>query len=660
MPGDRSSATLPAPAQRVWTVEDSSDLYKINSWGNGFFRVNPTGNVSVHPFRDDRCADLKELVDSLQARQIALPVLVRFTDILRQRLKDLYEAFAAARTELGYEGQYVCIYPIKVNQQSHVAEEYVETAKQYNFGIEAGSKPELLAVLAMTDEDEMPIVCNGFKDDEYIETVILAKKIGKNIIPVVEKFSELELIVKYAKIHEVSPVIGVRAKLDTRGSGKWEDSAGVRSKFGLTIPEVLRAFDYLKDRGMEQCLQLLHFHLGSQITDIRSIKGAITEAARIYAELYKAGAGMRYIDVGGGLGVDYDGSQTDSDSSMNYRLQEYANDVTFRIKSVCDDTGVPHPTILSESGRSLMAYHSVLVFNVLGVSSFDDFEAPTVIDPEASMNLKELSEIHASISLKNYAELYHDAQQARDEAVHSFNLGFISLRERSQAEALFWQICNKVRKIVAGLDYVPQELAGIDNEMRDTYFCNFSVFQSMPDSWAIRQLFPVIPIHRHEEEPTRRAVLADITCDSDGKVDKFIDLRDVKQTLELHPFDGRPYYLGAFLVGAYQEILGDLHNLFGDTNAVHVSIDEDGEVVLDSVVEGDTVSEVLSYVQYDVPMLQRKMRRMVERALREKRITLEESARFSTFYQHGMSGYTYLEEPPSQVNGTETKSNGKH
>ncbi|MDX2177757.1 MAG: biosynthetic arginine decarboxylase [Candidatus Sumerlaeia bacterium] len=635
------------PALRAinkWTLQDSADLYRINNWGAGFFRINEQGNVAVHPFRDERRIDLKELVDQIQARGIHVPILLRFNDILQARIEDIHKAFAGAMEEYQYQGGYSCIYPIKVNQQSHVVDEYIRHGSKYGFGIESGSKPELLAVLALTADSQMPIVCNGFKDDEYIESVIIAQKIGRKIIPVVEKFSELELIAKHAKLHDVRPQIGVRLKLASRGSGRWESSAGMQSKFGLTIPEVLRALEFLKERGMGDCLSLLHFHMGSQITNIRSIKGALTEAARVWAELYKAGAGMKYLDVGGGLGVDYDGSQTNFESSMNYSLQEYANDVVYRIKEVCEASGVPHPTIFSESGRALMAFHSLLVFNVLGCSSFDSLPLPKAVTDATPRMVRDLVEIHNSLTQKNYLEHYHDAAQLRDDAVSSFNYGQISLEHRGQAESLFWAICLKVLAIAGKLEHIPEELEGLSELVRDTYFCNFSVFQSMPDSWAIGQLFPVIPIHRMGEEPRRRAVLADITCDSDGKVDRFIDLHDVKSTLELHEFTGEPYYLGAFLIGAYQEILGDLHNLFGDTNAVHVCLDEDGEVVIDHVVEGDTVTEVLSYVQYNVPGLVDNMRRVVEKAVREKKITVEESAQFSRFYTNGMKGYTYLEE----------------
>src|SRR5437899_5539178 len=451
---------------------------------------------------------------------------------------------------------------------------------------------------------------------------ILARKIGKQVIPVVEKFTELEAIVRYAQELKVRPVLGVRVKLASRGAGRWKYSAGFRSKFGLTLAEVLEAIDYLKQRGMADCLQLVHFHLGSQITNIRNIKNAVNEAARVYVELARVGAGVKYLDVGGGLGIDYDGSQTDFESSVNYTLQEYANDVVFRIKSVCDEAGVPHPTIISESGRAVVAYHSVLVFDVLGTSNFDRCEVPEVLPDDAPQPIQDLFAIYRDLSKKNCLESYHDALKAIDDALNLFNLGYLEIELRAMAERLFWAVGRKLQRIVRELDYVPEDLNGLEAMLSDTYFCNFSVFQSMPDSWAIKQLFPLMPIHRLNELPTRRAVLGDITCDSDGKVDQFIDLRDVRNTLQLHNPDGSPYYLGAFLLGAYQEILGDLHNLLGDTNAVHLTVDEKGEWEIDEVIEGDTVEEVLQYVQYDHEDLKRAMRLDVEAACKQQRLTL--------------------------------------
>ncbi len=629
-----------------WKIQDAIETYGVRHWGKGYFGVNQLGHVTVHPNkRPDQAIDLKELIDQLQARGIQLPILLRFTDILRHRVGEIHDAFQAAIKEFDFQGGYCCVYPIKVNQQRHVVEEILDFGRPFHFGLEAGSKPELLAVLAQTNGQPTPIICNGFKDDEFIKMTVLARKIGKEIIPVVEKFTELEALVRYAQELNVRPVLGVRVKLASRGAGRWKYSAGFRSKFGLTMAEILEAINYLKQRDMADCLQLVHFHLGSQITNIRNIKGALTEAARVYVELARVGAGVKYLDVGGGLGIDYDGSQTDFESSVNYTLQEYANDVVFRIKSVCDEAGVPHPTIVSESGRAVVAYHSLLVFDVLGVSTFDRYQVPPEIPPDAPQPITDLYAIYRDLSTKNFLESYHDAVQSVDEALNLFNLGYLTVELRAVAEQLFWAVCVKLRKIIRELEFVPEELQGLEAMLSDTYFCNFSIFQSMPDSWAVKQLFPIMPIHRLREPPVRRGVLGDITCDSDGKIDHFIDLRDVRNTLELHPFDGRPYYLGAFLLGAYQEILGDLHNLFGDTNAVHVSLDEDGVINLDAVIKGDTVREVLHYVQYSADELVAQMRKDVERAVRAGKISLDESRQLLRFYESGLEGYTYLEEP---------------
>ncbi len=628
-----------------WKVGDSLETYRVRQWGKGYFGINKAGHVTVHPYkRPEQAIDLKNLVDELQERGIQLPILLRFTDILRHRVGEIHGAFQAAMQEFGYQGEYCCVYPIKVNQQRHVVEEIVDFGKELHFGLEAGSKPELLAVLALTNGGT-PIICNGFKDDEFIKMTVLARKIGKNVIPVIEKFTELETLVRYAEELNVKPVCGVRVKLAARGAGRWKYSAGFRSKFGLSITEVLEAYEYLKQRDMPDALQLVHFHLGSQITNIRNIKNALTEAARVYVELARIGAGVKYLDVGGGLGVDYDGSQTDFESSINYALQEYANDVVFRVKTVCDEAGVAHPTIISESGRATVAYHSVLVFDVLGTTNFDSYQTPPEIPENAPQQIVDLLAVFRDLSKKNAVESYHDAVQHMDETLNMFNLGSITLEMRALAERLFWAVCNKLLRMVHEMEYVPEELQGLEALLSDTYFCNFSIFQSMPDAWAINQLFPIMPIHRLNEMPTRRAVLGDITCDSDGKIDQFIDLRDVRNTLELHPFTGEPYFIGAFLLGAYQEILGDLHNLFGDTNAVHISLDDDGEVNLDAVIKGNTVREVLQYVQYSADELLAKMRKEVEKAVRNSRISLNESRQLLRFYESGLEGYTYLEEP---------------
>jgi arginine decarboxylase len=633
-------------AGEVFTVTDATELYEVERWGKGYFSISPSGHVLVHPTKDPaRAIDLKQLTDHLMLRGIGLPVLIRFRDILRHRVNDIHNAFQAAINQHSYEGRYVCVYPIKVNQQRQVVEEVLDFGREFGFGLEAGSKPELLAVAAQAYNDT-PIICNGFKDAEFIEMAMLAQKVGRNVIPVVEKYTELGLILKYAEKVGVRPQIGMRVKLASRGGGRWQSSAGYRSKFGLTVAEVLRGLEELRSLGMQDCFKLLHFHLGSQIPNIRIVKAALNESARIYAELVKAGAGLQYLDVGGGLGIDYDGSQTNFESSVNYTLEEYANDVVYHIQTVCDDAGVKHPTIVSESGRAIVAYHSVLIFNVLGVSAFGEEKIPDAISPdEAEQPVIDLLETYQNLSTRNALESYHDAQQALDMALSLFSGGYLPLDQRCQAENLYFVILQKLRRIVAQIDDVPEDLQGLDDAMADTYFCNFSLFQSIPDSWAIKQLFPVMPIHNLNQAPTHHAVLGDITCDSDGKIDSFIDRRDVKRTIPLHTVNGDPYYLGVFLVGAYQEILGDLHNLFGDTHAVHVSLDETGNVVLDAVIKGDTVREVLDYVEFDAETLVRKLRQDVELAVREGRMTFEESGRLLEFYEEGLQGYTYLEEP---------------
>src|SRR6187431_3682122 len=486
---------------RSWSVHDASELYEVARWGNGYFSVSPNGHLQVHPTKDPQSAiDLKELVDRLQLRGISLPVLIRFTDILKHRLGEIHTAFTSAIAQHQYQGSYSCVYPIKVNQQRHVVEEVHKFGKPYNFGLEAGSKPELLAVVALAD-NTTPIICNGFKDAEFIETAMLAHQIGRNIIPVVEKYTELGLILEAAEKIGVRPQIGMRVKLAARGSGRWQSSGGFRSKFGLTVTEIMRGLEELKARGMQDCLKLLHFHLGSQITNIRIVKGALNEAARIYTQLAKMGAGLHYIDVGGGLGVDYDGSQTNFESSMNYTLEEYANDVVYHIQTVCDEAGIPHPTILSESGRAISAYHSMLIFNVLGTLNFGEETIPTEVKEEFERPLVDLIEAYHSVTQRNATETYHDAQQALDMTLSLFSGGYLTLEQRSHAENLYFAICEKIYKLCQGMTDVPEDLQALEEMLSDTYFCNFSLFQSIPDSWAIKQLFPVMPIHRLNERP---------------------------------------------------------------------------------------------------------------------------------------------------------------
>ena len=642
------------PAQ-PWRIEDSLDLYNVAAWGKGYFSINASGHVVVRP---DTTAqheiDLYEVVEGLKARDLTTPVVVRFSDILAHRLRRLHEAFAQAIAENDYHNEYAAVYPIKVNQQRLVVEEVYRYGKEFGFGLEVGSKPELLAVMAMTENaPDRLIVCNGFKDDSYIEAVTLATKLGRTIIPVVENFEELGLILKHAETYQVRPRIGVRVKLFSEGSGRWSASAGEKSKFGLFITEILELFNVLKGRDMLDCLQLVHCHPGSQLQDIRRVKDAINELAHVYAELKLMGAGLQYIDVGGGLGVDYDGSGTNFASSMNYTLNEYASDVVYRIASVCNARDIPHPKIVSESGRAVAAYHSVLIFNALGSSALDKFRVTgdSAEDyggaEELPQPVHDLFEAYRSVSERRLVECYHDALTAREQVLQMFNLGLLSLEFRGLAERLYWATCARIRDACRKLERLPEELEDLESILSDTYFCNFSVFQSLPDSWAIDQLFPIMPIHRLEERPTRTAVLADITCDSDGKIDHFVSLRDVKRTLELHEL--RPdekYYLAAFLVGAYQETLGDLHNLFGDTHVVHVRLHDEGGWWIEEIVKGDTANKVLEYMEYDVAELYPALARDCERAIRDGRMTLAESQALKRFYESELDGYAYLESAP--------------
>jgi arginine decarboxylase len=639
------------PAQ-PWRVEDSLDLYHVNAWGKGYFSINEAGHVIVRPdTQGTNVIDLFEVVEGLKARDLTTPVVVRFSDILAHRLKHIHAAFAQAIAENNYKNRYAAVFPIKVNQQRLVVQEVYRYGKEFGFGLECGSKPELLAVMAMTeDAPDRLIVCNGFKDDSYIEAVTLATKLGRTIIPVVENFEELGLILKHADAYGVRPRIGVRVKLFSEGSGRWSASAGEKSKFGLFISEILELFNVLKARDMLDCLQLVHCHPGSQLQDIRRVKDAINELAHVYAELKLMGAGLQYIDVGGGLGVDYDGSGTNFSSSMNYTLSEYASDVVYRVASVCNARNIPHPMIVSESGRAVAAYHSVLIFDALGSSALDKFRVTGTVaedyggDKELPQPVRDLFDAFRSVSERRLVECYHDALTAREQILQMFNLGLLSLEFRALAERLYWATCTKVRDYCRKLERVPEELGDLESTLSDTYFCNFSVFQSLPDSWAIDQLFPVMPIHRLDERPTRTGVLADITCDSDGKIDHFVSLRDVKRALELHELrDGEKYYLAAFLVGAYQETLGDLHNLFGDTHVVHIRLHDQGGWWIEEIVKGDTANKVLEYMEYDVAELYPALARDCERAIRNGRMTIAESQLLKRFYERELDGYAYLE-----------------
>jgi arginine decarboxylase len=634
------------PAQ-PWRIEDSLELYHVNAWGKGYFSINDAGRVVVRPdTQPGRQIDLFEVVEGLKARDLTAPVVVRFSDILAHRLRHLHAAFAQAIAENDYKNRYAAVFPIKVNQQRLVVEEVYRYGKEFGFGLEVGSKPELLAVMAMTEnEPERLIICNGFKDDSYIEAVTLATKLGRTIIPVVENFEELGLILKHADEYKVRPRIGVRVKLFSEGSGRWRESAGDKSKFGLFITEILEMFNVLKARNMLDCLQLVHCHPGSQLQDIRRVKDAINELAHVYAELKLMGAGLQYIDVGGGLGVDYDGSGTNFSSSMNYTLNEYASDVVYRVASVCNARDIPHPMIVSESGRAIAAYHSVLIFNALGSSALDKFRVAEYSgDAEVPQPVQDLFEAFRSVSERRLVECYHDAITAREQVLQMFNLGLLSLEFRGLAERVYWATLAKIRDVCRRLDKRPEELDDLESILSDTYFCNFSVFQSLPDSWAIDQLFPIMPIHRLDERPTRTGVLADITCDSDGKIDRFVSHRDVKRTLELHELrESEEYYLAAFLVGAYQETLGDLHNLFGDTHVVHIRLHPEGGWWIEEIVKGDTANKVLEYMEYDVEELYPALARDCERAIRDGRMTIAESQLLKRFYEGELNGYAYLE-----------------
>ena len=637
----RNPLSNPDPLLR-WTINDALETYAVNRWGKDYFSINDEGNLTV--FHERGAVDLKLLVDDLTQRGIQLPLLLRFNDLLESRISKLNESFANAIEEYGYKGQYRGVYPIKVNQSRKVVEGIVRFGRKYHYGLEAGSKPELLAVMAMLDDPEALVICNGYKDDVYIETALLASKMQRTVIIVIEKPGEIDVVKRVADRLGVKPSLGIRLRLATRGAGKWESSGGDCAKFGLSAAEILTAIEKLEGWDMLDCVKLLHFHAGSQITSIRAIKNALREACRVYAELVNMGCkSLSYFDVGGGLAVDYDGSQTNFDSSMNYTMQEYANDVVWAVQEVCDEVELPHPTLVSESGRAIVAHHSILVLNVIGVtgSSLETASEPTEDDHDLAHNLWE---VYSTVSGKNLRECYHDAVEYKDQALQLFNLGHLTLRQRATCDRLFWGACHRIAAIAGSMSRVPEEFETLHRTLSDTYFCNFSMFQSLPDSWAVDQLFPIMPLHRLQERPTRRGVLADITCDSDGKIDAFIDSREVKKTLELHTLSpDEDYYLGIMLTGAYQEILGDMHNLFGDTHMVHVSISGDGSYEIDDVVQGDTVTDVLRYVDYSPALLNKRVRSHIEQAVRGGFMTLAESRQLMARFREGLAAYTYLE-----------------
>lgn len=629
---------------KKWTIEDSNELYNMSGWGTSYFGINEKGDVYVTPCKDDTQIDLHDVMDELSLRDITPPVLLRFPDILDNRIEKTWSCFKKASDEYGFTGENFIIYPIKVNQMQPVVEEIISHGRKFNLGLEAGSKPELHAVIAVQCQSDSLIICNGYKDQSYIELALLAQKMGKRIFIVVEKLNELEIIAKAAKKLNVRPNLGIRIKLASSGSGKWEESGGDASKFGLTSSELLKALEILEKKEMKDCLRLIHFHIGSQITKIRRIQTALREASQFYIQLHKMGYNVDFVDCGGGLGVDYDGTHSpNSESSVNYSIQEYVNDCIYTFVEAANRNGIQHPNIITESGRSLSAHHSVLVIDVLETASLpemdDEFEPGEASHPL----VKDLYDIWDNLNPRTMLEDWHDAEQIRDEALDLFSHGIVDLQTRAEIERMYWSVCREINSLAKSLKHTPEELKNLDKILADKYFCNFSLFQSLPDAWAVDQLFPIVPLQRLNERPTRSATLQDITCDSDGKITNFVTNRNISPILPVHTLrKNEPYYLGVFLVGAYQEILGDMHNLFGDTNAAHITV-KDGRYHIDQIFDGETVEEVLNYVQYNPKKLVRQLEVWVTKSVKQGKISLEEGKEFLSNYRSGLYGYTYLE-----------------
>lgn len=629
---------------KKWTIEDSNELYNMSGWGTSYFGINEKGDVYVTPCKDDTQIDLHDVMDELSLRDITPPVLLRFPDILDNRIEKTWSCFKKASDEYGFTGENFIIYPIKVNQMQPVVEEIISHGRKFNLGLEAGSKPELHAVIAVQCQSDSLIICNGYKDQSYIELALLAQKMGKRIFIVVEKLNELEIIAKAAKKLNVRPNLGIRIKLASSGSGKWEESGGDASKFGLTSSELLKALEILEKKEMKDCLRLIHFHIGSQITKIRRIQTALREASQFYIQLHKMGYNVDFVDCGGGLGVDYDGTRSpNSESSVNYSIQEYVNDCIYTFVEAANRNGIQHPNIITESGRSLSAHHSVLVIDVLETASLpemdDEFEPGEASHPL----VKDLYDIWDNLNPRTMLEDWHDAEQIRDESLDLFSHGIVDLQTRAEIERMYWSVCREINSLAKSLKHTPEELKNLDKILADKYFCNFSLFQSLPDAWAVDQLFPIVPLQRLNERPTRSATLQDITCDSDGKITNFVTNRNISHILPVHTLrKNEPYYLGVFLVGAYQEILGDMHNLFGDTNAAHITV-KDGRYHIDQIFDGETVEEVLNYVQYNPKKLVRQLEVWVTKSVKQGKISLEEGKEFLSNYRSGLYGYTYLE-----------------
>jgi arginine decarboxylase len=638
-----------------WDIPSAIALYNIDRWGAGYFTINDKGHISVLPTQDPATPiDLVELLDEARERGLTFPMVVRFQDLLRHRVERINHAFADAIKEMAYKSLYRGVFPIKVNQLREVVEEIMEAGKPFHFGIEAGSKPELLAALAIHSDPESLIICNGYKDALFIQNALLGTKLGKKVIMVVEKIEELFQIIQVSQEVGVEPHIGVRVRLATKGAGKWATSGGENAKFGLSTADLVAASDALKKAGLAHCLKLVHFHVGSQVPDIGTIKRAVREAARFYAKLVKMGHDMGYIDVGGGLGVDYDGSKTAFESSMNYSLAEYARDIVWNIMEVCDSEGVAHPIIASESGRAIVAHHSILVVEAFGSIEKDKARLTAEAAPKDPKQVSDIIELQKALTLQNWAETLHDAQQLKEESQSMFNLGLLELESKAKIEQVYWQIALQIINFCKGMRYIPDEVKDLETSLGDQYVCNFSVFQSLLDHWALGQLFPVMPVDRLDQFPERNATLVDITCDSDGKISKFVDLQDVKETLPLHALKaGEPYHIAFFLMGAYQDIMGDLHNLFGRVNEAHVFLDNDEESgwYIEETLEGSTIGEVLKLVQWDQVELMRRVKAQVDAAIKSDRLKPNEAMRLLTSYEKALKGYTYLEFPPTNSKG---------
>ena len=629
---------------KKWTIEDSRELYNINGWGTSYFGINDKGDVYVTPCKDNTEIDLRDVMDELALRDVTPPVLLRFPDILDNRIEKTSSCFQKAAEQYGYKAENFIIYPIKVNQMQPVVEEIISHGRKFNLGLECGSKPELHAVIAVQCQSDSIIVCNGYKDQSYIELALLAQKMGKRIFIVVEKLNELDIIAKAAKKLGVKPNLGIRIKLASSGSGKWQESGGDASKFGLTSSELLQALNMLDEKGLHDSLRVIHFHIGSQITKIRRIQTALREAAQFYVQLHKMGYNVDFVDCGGGLGVDYDGTRSsNSESSVNYSIQEYVNDCIYTFVDAADKNDISHPNLITESGRSLSAHHSVLVIDVLETASLPEMREEFEPADGDHQLVKDLYEIWDNPNTSTMLQDWHYAEQIREDALALSSHGIVDLRTRAEIESMYWSVCREVNNLAKQMKHAPDELKGLDKLLADKYFCNFSLFQSLPDSWAIDQLFPIIPLQRLGERPTRNCTIQDITCDSDGKIANFVTNRNISHCLPVHALKkNEPYYLGVFLVGAYQEILGDMHNLFGDTNAVHISV-KDNHYHIDQIFDGETVEEVLDYVQYNPKKLVRQLEIWVTKSVKAGKISLEEGKEFLSNYRSGLYGYTYLE-----------------